>query len=146
MAVYSRKRCVTKAFPIDQCRKQIPFIPRRITGVQQPIQIMPQLLCEHRDYPILTRRSQPIPIQINRACANRIGPCSTWHGTGWHQHHRRKISEIAFAPFLYKLTQLLRFPLQLQCGLSGPRESAVRCPQDQKLSPILQVRLEKIEV
>ena len=127
----------------QQCRKQLPFIPRCVAGVEQPIQVMAQLLGEHRQGGLSAGRLQPGLIEVDRAGGHGIGPGRAGHGAGGQHRHGWQISPIAGTPALDQLPQPLRFSRQPQRILSCPAKDAVERPLCEQQAPILKEGSEK---
>ena len=100
--------------------------------------MMPQLLRKHRNHLLLTRRSQPIPIQINRARTNRISPRRPRQHRAVHHLDRRQPRMIPRRPLADQGRELRWFPIQPQ-GLPGCNaQGAIGCPVGEHHPPVLQ--------
>ena len=128
---------------MEQQRKQLPFIPRRVGALEQRIEVVAQLFGEHCQCLITRSAAQPITVEIDRALADRIGAPRSGNGAGGQHIHRRQAAELSGAPMLQQILQLRRFPRQLQRRLCGPAQAAVPGPLTEQLAPVVQQGIEE---
>ncbi|MFN9631552.1 MAG: hypothetical protein ACK59A_15195 [Cyanobacteriota bacterium] len=128
--------------PDQHRREQFPLIPWRVGAVEQPIEVMAQLLGEHRHHLPWAGAPQPVGVEINRGGARGVGPDGGRHGIGGQQLHRRQILDVASAPAVHQPPQRFRLARQHE-GLSGSLAEGSRArPLAQQLPPIMQQEFE----
>ncbi len=107
-------------------------------GVEPTIQVVAEFFAQHRDPLFFAGQPQPIAVEVDRASAKCIGPCSPWHhGTieyfdGWQG------LEIPCCPFTDQPLERFWFPREPQGCLGGGAQGAVDRPLAESEPPGLE--------
>jgi hypothetical protein len=86
----------------QQRRKQLTLIPWGIGGMEQPIEMVPQLFSEDRQGLLGAVLLQPVLVQINRAGGGGIGTGGSRHGASGQEHQRRERQKISCCPLAHQ--------------------------------------------